>query len=275
MWPSRLQPVTFASLLLTLCAIACGDEAAGTALGGVSTGDGARPMLDASMQIDGAIDGAIVGAIDGGDEDSDFGFEELALPDASDAMQPMPMDGSVPVEPPDAGDQQPRFACDSDRMNDGVCDCGCGLPDPDCGDLGCPEPGCYADACELCEGASGPLECARGNCPADFELDGACDCGCRERDPDCLASEACLEPGCSAPGCARCFDDEGALSVCEDWTCDFEQQGTDGTCNCGCGAADADCAQGQGCAEPGCIAEGCTTCRSEDGASMSCESPHD
>lgn len=163
------------------------------------------------------------------------------------------------------------FACDEALLGDGTCDCGCGAADPDCGDLGCPEPGCFKDMCERCYGAAGEIACARGACPAGFKGDGACDCGCRERDPDCIFGEAyCLEPSCSAPGCARCFDDEGAEAVCEDWLCELYQPGAGDGCNCGCGAADADCAPGEGCVTPGCLAEGCTSCRTEDGAPMSC-----
>jgi hypothetical protein len=168
------------------------------------------------------------------------------------------------------------FACDEDLLGDGPCDCGCGSADPDCDELGCSDPGCFADACQHCYGADGELSCERGACPVDFKLDGACDCGCRERDPDCLASESfCLEPSCSAPGCARCFDASGDDLLCEDWTCDIESESpgmsspSDG-CNCGCGAMDPDCAIGEGCAEPGCLADGCQTCRTEDGAPMSC-----
>jgi hypothetical protein len=162
------------------------------------------------------------------------------------------------------------FSCDLDRLGDGTCDCGCGMLDPDCDDTGCAEPGCYADGCEKCEGTQGAFECERGACPAGFELDGACNCGCRERDPECLTSEACVEPGCSAPGCGRCFDVEGELLVCEDWLCDFEKQGGGDGCNCGCGAADSDCEVGQGCVGQGCMAEGCETCRDESGVAMSC-----
>jgi len=166
------------------------------------------------------------------------------------------------------------FTCDEALLDDGTCDCGCGEADPDCSDLGCPEPGCFANACERCYGPEGELECARGMCPAGFELDGACDCGCRERDPDCLgADDWCLTPSCSGSGCARCFDASGERLVCEDWSCELESPGMasppDG-CNCGCGSMDPDCAAGEGCADPGCIADGCTTCRTEDGAPMSC-----
>jgi hypothetical protein len=163
------------------------------------------------------------------------------------------------------------FTCPEELLGDGTCDCGCGEADPDCSDLGCPEPGCFKDMCQRCYGSEGELDCARGLCPSDFKTDGLCDCGCRERDPDCIASgEVCLEPSCSAPGCARCFDVEGAQLMCEGWTCESEQPASNDGCNCGCGTADADCAAGEGCSEPGCMAEGCTSCRTADGAPMSC-----
>jgi hypothetical protein len=165
------------------------------------------------------------------------------------------------------------FTCDEALLDDGICDCGCGASDPDCSELGCPEPGCVEDACERCYGPEGELlACERGMCPAGFKLDGACDCGCRERDPDCAGvDDWCLTPSCSGGGCARCYDATGEQLLCEDWTCELESPGMppDG-CNCGCGAMDPDCGDGEGCSEPGCIADGCTTCRTEDGAPMSC-----
>jgi hypothetical protein len=162
------------------------------------------------------------------------------------------------------------FTCDEALLGDGTCDCGCGAADPDCSDLGCPEPGCFEDMCERCYGSEGELECARGNCPSDFKTNEVCDCGCRERDPDCITSgEVCLEPSCSAPGCAQCWDTEGTQLICEGWAC-TEEPGTGDGCNCGCGTADPDCAPGDGCSEPGCQADGCTTCRTASGAPMSC-----
>ncbi len=168
-----------------------------------------------------------------------------------------------------------RFTCDSSRWNDGQCDCGCGTSDPDCGQLGCPEPGCFADGCELCEGSEGPLACERGSCPAGFKNDGVCDCGCREVDVDCLTSVACVEPGCGEAGCGRCHDDAGAVFTCPSWACGLEKQGGGDGCNCGCGAPDPDCEQDAGCSGPGCVAEGCITCRTADGAPMSCDGGQD
>jgi hypothetical protein len=344
----------------------CGDDAAPA--GTIDTGDG-----DGGEVGDGAMPAAEEAGMDAGgdgDGDGDFGFDELALPDASDAADGG--DARVPIDPPEewtcdearfadgahcdcgctstdpdcageeacteasceaddcdvrhdeAGDAiRPDnytcddesfasldgcdcgcgavdpdcvgfgctgegcqatgctrcrddegalfacdFRCDLDRLGDGTCDCGCGMLDPDCNDMGCAEPGCYADGCELCEGSEGAIACERGACPA--EVDGVCNCGCRERDPECVAGEACVEPGCSASGCGQCFDEEGELVVCADWICDFEKQGGGDGCNCGCGAMDADCALGEGCEGAGCMAAGCETCRDESGIAMSC-----
>jgi hypothetical protein len=167
-----------------------------------------------------------------------------------------------------------RWSCAPERYGSGgACDCGCGLDDPDCaGDLGCSAPGCSANGCASCFDASGAeLSCERGGCPAGFANDGVCDCGCREDDPDCIAVRDCVEPGCSADGCARCHDEAGAVLTCGDWSCgELERQGGGDGCNCGCGAPDPDCSAGGGCALPGCAAATCDTCRSPDGAPMSC-----
>lgn len=165
------------------------------------------------------------------------------------------------------------FACDEALLGDGTCDCGCGAEDPDCSSLGCAEVGCFADMCQRCYGSEGELNCERGMCPADFKDNGACDCGCRELDPECLelaTGASCLEPSCSAAGCGHCFDGEGREVMCDGWVCASEQPASGDGCNCGCGTFDADCAPGDGCSEPGCSAEGCTSCRTADGAPMSC-----
>jgi hypothetical protein len=165
-----------------------------------------------------------------------------------------------------------RWSCELARYGSGgSCDCGCGAFDPDCAGLGCYAPGCYADGCAHCFDSKGAENaCQRGACAAGYQNDGVCDCGCRQDDPDCLTGNTCVEPGCSADGCARCHDTAGASASCSDWVCGLELQGGHDGCNCGCGALDPDCATGQGCAEAGCFTSGCVTCRSADGAPMSC-----
>jgi hypothetical protein len=164
------------------------------------------------------------------------------------------------------------FTCDLTRFGSGDgCDCGCGRFDPDCAGLGCHEAGCYANACDHCFDSSGKeYACQRGACAAGYQGDGVCDCGCREADSDCSAALACVEPDCSANGCGRCHDSSGTRVNCTDWSCGLERQGGGDGCNCGCGAPDPDCQSGQGCEAPGCEAAGCVSCRSFDGAPMSC-----
>jgi hypothetical protein len=165
-----------------------------------------------------------------------------------------------------------RWTCELARFDDGAqCDCGCGTFDPDCGGLGCHEPGCFAHGCDRCYASSGSeVLCEPSACSAVVFGDGVCDCGCRVDDVDCAAANDCVEPGCSADGCGRCHDANGDVQSCAAFYCELEQQGGGDGCNCGCGAPDPDCAIGQGCAQPGCIAQGCVTCRGVNGAPMSC-----
>jgi hypothetical protein len=165
-----------------------------------------------------------------------------------------------------------HFACELSHFgsHDG-CDCGCGALDPDCAGVGCYEAGCFAAACTRCQDSGGAAyACTRGACLSGYDRDGVCDCGCRQDDPDCIDADACVEPGCSADGCAVCHDATGGRMTCGDWACGLEQQGGGDGCNCGCGAPDPDCAVGEGCAEAGCATTGCITCRSVLGAPMSC-----
>jgi len=69
-----------------------------------------------------------------------------------------PTDPRAIPDPPEA-----TWTCDPGYFGtfDG-CDCGCGVPDPDCNDAGCSEPGCSTDVCAYCYDASG----AEVGCPA-------------------------------------------------------------------------------------------------------------
>jgi len=113
-----------------------------------------------------------------------------------------------------AGDSlPPHWQCNPLYYNtrDG-CDCGCGIPDPDCNDQGCATPGCNAAACEYCHIHDGmeftcgaPPPTSDWSCSGFYYGDGACDCGCTTADPDCGAG-GCLPPGCDAPTCVFCWD---------------------------------------------------------------------
>jgi hypothetical protein len=85
-------------------------------------------------------------------------------------------------------------------------------------------------------------------CPTSFHGDGACDCGCGSRDPDCTGPtiEACDECPFDDGACGDCtLIDPANNAVCVSgptgWSCLRELFG-DGLCDCGCGSRDEDCA---------------------------------
>lgn len=182
------------------------------------------------------------------------------------------------------------WSCDAERYEDGeICDCGCGLADPDCGQAeGCTEPGCQADACNHCTDTDGaPASCA-GEVPSGWSCDplaygdGTCTCGCGVTDVDCEAADAggdnpqgCTEAGCWAEVCETCYDGNGfgeCLQPAPDgWTCD-RYAFFDDLCTCGCGYKDPQC-DGAGCFEPGCRASACESCRDNVGEYTRCDAP--
>lgn len=113
--------------------------------------------------------------------------------------------------------------CNLDYYGDGHCDCGCGAPDPDCGELGCTAKGCTAEGCEVCHQGSALIVCDTWHCdPADYDgADDVCDCGCGAYDPDCPAGYGCKEPGChrslsgtTTETCGACHDAFGRVVPC-------------------------------------------------------------
>ncbi|HKU36869.1 MAG TPA: hypothetical protein VJR89_01945 [Polyangiales bacterium] len=100
---------------------------------------------------------------------------------------------------------------------DGLCDCGCGAKDPDCGDQGCTGAFCAAQGCEVCHGSGENLTaCLTWHCSAEAYADGSrCDCGCGAPDPDC-SMLGCIEPGCWDEACSTdgCHDPFGRTVAC-------------------------------------------------------------
>ena len=98
---------------------------------------------------------------------------------------------------------------------DGLCDCGCGALDPDCGeDAGCTEPGCNAPGCEVCHGGNSLSACREWTCDGEgFGTGDGCDCGCGAPDPDC-GNGGCEQPGCDEPACITCHDPFGRAVEC-------------------------------------------------------------
>jgi hypothetical protein len=167
------------------------------------------------------------------------------------------------------------FLCPLSRRGDGVCDCGCGAADPDCGGAGCDAWGCNVAGCERCllaDGSFGPCPApAAFECEPGAQSNGQCDCGCGNLDPECQA-RACTEPGCTAVACELCHAEGGAPIACPPppagWWCAADAR-DDGVCDCGCGAADPDCG-GAGCSDGACDAEVCERCHDEFGRSLPC-----
>ncbi len=167
----------------------------------------------------------------------------------------------------------------------GVCDCGCGAPDPDCTDPSAPLAGCAAF--ETCNAAGACVStvpkawtCGAGT----YGAHDGCNCGCGAPDPDCADTTASLigcAPGvtsCNADGtCATCTPDctgkqcgsdgcSGLCGVCADATLSTCSQGTcvdpcfPTALKCtvavcgdnGCGGSCGDCAPGSSCSSGQC-----------------------
>ena len=154
------------------------------------------------------------------------------------------------------------WTCLALRLHNDQCDCGCGVPDPECERIDdieecddCSAPGSCSGA-ETCPGRIDPDNTATCLAPADgwtcaidkYGDETSCDCGCGAPDPDCRdatlrSCDTCAELGaCSVSGCPGTIvaDDNAHCLEPEGWLCELYQYG-DGFCNCGCGALDRDC----------------------------------
>jgi hypothetical protein len=104
--------------------------------------------------------------------------------------------------------------CDVSQYGvDGLCDCGCGIDDPDCGDVGCAAEGCIAPGCDVCHDGTSLAVCDVWHCELEAFSDDDCDCGCGAIDPAC-AGDGCKEPGCRADACEVCHDPYGRVVTC-------------------------------------------------------------
>lgn len=159
-------------------------------------------------------------------------------------------------------DQPPApagWTCYSQEYGDGsYCECGCGVPDPDCrtGDIS------ECEDCYLCGGncatdvdpndttKCGPAP-AGWTCSAGSYRDNTCDCGCGIPDPSCSGIEqlyVCQNypvEGCSGgirSHISPSHNELCTINVPSTWTCNRAYYG-DGLCDCGCGALDPDCSK--------------------------------
>jgi hypothetical protein len=195
---------------------------------------------------------------------------------------------------PCAADPDPNaWTCMPSQMSDGLCDCGCGIPDPDCQGKGCSGAGCRTSACDVRTGCTTAMitagdDCSSVNpkpltngtwtCPWDRYGSGdGCDCGCGVPDPDC-ATGGCSAARCFDAACSRCSDELGRPYACaaaqagwdddivggpdtsEPSQCNATHFGTNDGCDCGCGGHDPDCGDNLGCDAAGCSDNACNRC---------------
>src|SRR5262252_1748971 len=150
------------------------------------------------------------------------------------------------------------WTCGAIVYGDGTCDCGCGVPDPDCrtADFAACVRCLNCGGHGTCEGTvlpSDPTQCAPPpngwTCSAAAFRNLTCDCGCGIPDPACQGIELLYVcgnfpvEGCS--GGKKYHIDPSHNALCTvtipgAWTCDRGFY-DDGICDCGCGAVDLDC----------------------------------
>jgi hypothetical protein len=153
----------------------------------------------------------------------------------------------------------PGWTCSAWTYADGQqCECGCGLPDPDCQDA-------TVSSCDNCL-AQG--SCAKGLCPSSIVADdntrcqipaqwscapssygdGICNCGCGAVDIDCPDAQATSCEQCDSSSCDQfaCHVEANDNAHCVNppltWTCSARLYRDGARCDCGCGAIDPDCA---------------------------------
>ncbi|MBW2523927.1 MAG: hypothetical protein JRI23_07125 [Deltaproteobacteria bacterium] len=143
---------------------------------------------------------------------------------------------SFDIQPPVAG-----WTCDPlyyDGGDQDICDCECGVIDPDCSIADIDIYPCYEgqtcnDTSAECEGVPTAWTCAG----EDFDAGDECHCGCGVPDPDCE------DTGATVLGCDSGTTCNAGTGVCVDdgWTCNEDFYGSSDGCDCACGVYDPDC----------------------------------
>jgi len=173
------------------------------------------------------------------------------------------------------------WTCTPSTYGDGhQCECGCGLPDPDCktADVTSCDNCLAVGSCAktLCPSTIAPgdnAHCAAPplwTCSPGLYGDGVCNCGCGVVDIDCpdataASCQLCDQSSCAPFQCAAVDPNDNAhctgLPVL--WQCSPRLYGDGHRCDCGCGAFDPDCASlgpdaCDTCNDPGsCSAQAC------------------
>ncbi|MFZ9888614.1 MAG: hypothetical protein ACO3JL_14035, partial [Myxococcota bacterium] len=160
------------------------------------------------------------------------------------------------------------WTCDEAYYDDDldICDCGCGVLDPDCADA-------TLAACDVRNCGPGFLPSATENYTCDqlppapaewtcesyyFNAGDGCDCGCGALDPDCRddTAEACDFNNCDADAVPVATDNTRCEVPADaaQWTCNPDYFGSGDGCDCGCGVVDPDCADAT---EASCLYNNC------------------
>jgi len=159
----------------------------------------------------------------------------------------------------------PGWTCGDFNYGDQFCDCGCGVPDPQCAD----QTDTSCDFCTSlsctggynCQGRIDPTDNTKCTTPPPqwrcaprlYNDKSHCDCGCGAPDPDCASldvadCDTCNVTGaCSGLDCPGLIDPKNNFSCVrpdhppDGWTCPEYLYGDGYSCDCGCGVIDADC----------------------------------
>jgi hypothetical protein len=140
------------------------------------------------------------------------------------------------------------------------CDCGCGVPDPDCADA-------EATTCQFCPSGSCAHEAGSiESCVLDEILpdnNALCSGACFE----CGGADACIPPSAECNGwldCPTSGADEYPNNASCEWLCSEDWYDDGEFCDCGCGIPDPDCA--------GDLSAGaCQICFNTGGCSTTCD----
>ncbi len=164
---------------------------------------------------------------------------------------------------------------------DDGCDCGCGVPDPDCGGDesldACDYEFCGSGEVDPTDNALCTDDGAATSCPDDVLENGVCDCGCGEPDPDCDStySSACEVDHCPQWYSAHtfenhdCYEDSlpgpfppGPTPEPGDGSADGGDDDEADGMDCRCSS---DCAAGYACRWAACSGPSCSASQSQPG----------
>jgi hypothetical protein len=134
------------------------------------------------------------------------------------------------VDPDDTTECLPApdgWTCNDNRYGDGVCDCGCGIDDPDCYPeypycSRCPEESCAHGDCsriDLEDVTQCLYDIPAGWTCGNYFFDGVCDCGCGADDVDCLGTNILDCDACDTPGSCSDTSCPGTISPSDITSC--------------------------------------------------------